>query len=275
MASSLQMSSGGGAAQAQFVPLLANDFDISKISFSDVRQLSTNGGKAVYVNYDGGKLVMQTPWVYTQFGVREPPVEYNDSKFPKYNMEISFENKGKGESNPMLEVFHQKMKEMDDALISAACDSANSFEWLRKKKLTKEICEALYTPQVRVSRNRDTGEPTDYPDTLKIKIPYYDGQFSCELFSSNHEQVDIPINEAIVGRTHVRGLIQCVGLWFAGGKFGCSWKALQLEYRPSARLVGYGFRDDGSKQETVPVKEDGEFDEDEEEEDVVDSDVEE
>ena len=270
MAMAMESTSSSGAAQSQFAPLLPNDFDTSKISFSDVRTLN-NGGKTVYVNYDGGKFVMQTPWTYTQFGVREPPAEYNDSKTPKFNMEISFANKGKGQQDPILDTFHQKMKEMDELLINSACDTKNSFEWLRKKKLTKEICEALFTPQVRVSRNSDTGEPTDYPDTLKLKIPYYDGEFKCDLYNPNGELVtDPPINEAISGRTQVRCLIQCMGLWFAGGKFGCSWKAFQIEYRPSARLVGYGFRDDGTKHESVDVVEE----DDDEEEDIVDSDIE-
>ena len=40
--------------------------------------------------------------------------------------------------------------------------------------------------------------------------------------------------------THLTGLIQCTGLWFAGGKFGCTWKLLQAKLQQPVRLVGSG-----------------------------------
>ena len=39
----------------------------------------------------------------------------------------------------------------------------------------------------------------------------------------------------------IRALIQCTALWFAGGKFGCSWKVAQLCVQVPARLNHYAF----------------------------------
>ena len=40
--------------------------------------------------------------------------------------------------------------------------------------------------------------------------------------------------------SHVKGLIKCTGLWFAGGKCGCGWQLVQINVRPPTRLVGSG-----------------------------------
>ena len=33
-------------------------------------------------------------------------------------------------------------------------------------------------------------------------------------------------------------LVRCNGIWFAGGKFGCSWKAIQVQISPKVGNVG-------------------------------------
>ena len=39
---------------------------------------------------------------------------------------------------------------------------------------------------------------------------------------------------------HIKGLIQCTGLWFAGGKWGVTWKLVQAMVQKPVRLVGSG-----------------------------------
>ena len=40
--------------------------------------------------------------------------------------------------------------------------------------------------------------------------------------------------------SHVKGLIRCGGMWFAGGKCGVTWQLVQINVRPPTRLVGSG-----------------------------------
>jgi hypothetical protein len=40
--------------------------------------------------------------------------------------------------------------------------------------------------------------------------------------------------------SHVKGLIRCGGMWFAGGKCGVTWQLVQINARPPTRLVGSG-----------------------------------
>jgi hypothetical protein len=79
-----------------------------------------------------------------------------------------------------------------------------------------------------VSRDKQTQEPDGkWPDTFKAKIPYYDGVFKAEVYSENREEVDL--KEYIVKRAETASLLECTGIWFAGGKFGIGWKVVQMQ----------------------------------------------
>ena len=242
-------------------PLFAQDFDLSQISYGEVRSMGSSAAKTVYVNFAGGQIVLQTPWMVTQFGVREPPAEYRDGKSRKFSMELNLAGGSLDHSDPSdpLSVFTAKMHEFDNKLIDDAVE--HSMEWMRKKSMTREVCEALFTRGVRVARDRETQEPTDrFPPTFKVKVPFFDGEFACDLFDTRQQKVTQPIDEIITGRTQVRCLLKCVGLWFAGGKFGCSWKALAIEYRDNggASLQGYAFRPDAAADDDDDIVEDEE-----------------
>ena len=51
-------------------------------------------------------------------------------------------------------------------------------------------------------------------------------------------------------------------MWFAGGKYGCSWKVVQMKLTPPAGIHGYSFIDDS--------EDEGEADNVDEDDDVVD-----
>jgi hypothetical protein len=65
----------------------------------------------------------------------------------------------------------------------------------------------------------------------------------------------------MVKRAFLTVLMQCTGVWFAGGKFGLSWKAIQIRAdKIPERIRGFAFLDDGESAEAsapasaVPVK---------------------
>jgi hypothetical protein len=115
------------------------------------------------------------------------------------------------------------------------------------------VVEAFYTPCVRFGRDKQ-GNQTSYPPNLKVQLRRKrDGSdFEC-LFYDQKSKGDpdaqplrgIPAEELLVKRSELTALIECTGVWFAGGKFGVSWKAVQirLDSVPSG-LRGYGFEEE-------------------------------
>jgi hypothetical protein len=210
---------------------LAKDFDASKISYSDVK-VNDNGGKTVYVSYDKAPLILQTPQMSVPFGLQKWD---NDNRI-KYTLSLSF--KGMDRRNA-LQSFYSVFETLDSKFVKDGFDNQQS--WFKGKKLTSpEVVEALYTPLIQMAKDKNTGEPTDkYPPTFKVTVPSKDGNFICEVYDDKRNQLDLSGVET--KGSNVTAIIQCMGLWMAGGKFGSSWKVLQMQVVPNQRLRSFAF----------------------------------
>ena len=67
-------------------------------------------------------------------------------------------------------------------------------------------------------------------------------EISSEIYSEDRQEVDL--KENVVKRAETASLLECTGIWFAGGKFGLSWKALQVRVKSAGGLSGYSFVDE-------------------------------
>lgn len=214
---------------------LAKEFDINNVSFSDVRTLD-NGGKAVYVSYNKAPLILQTPQMVAPFGMSKWDNEGKSN--PKYTIDLSFKAMDK---NPNMKAFYSALEALDKRLVEDGFK--NQQTWFKGKKYnSKEIVEALYTPLIRHAKDRATGEITDkYPPTFKLAVPFKDGKFTCEAFDDARNQIDIATVETKGSK--ITAIIQCMGLWFAGGKFGSTWRIIQMKVVPNATIRGYAFKE--------------------------------
>lgn len=210
---------------------LVKDFDINKLSYNDVRNLDT-GGKVVYVSYAKAPLVLQTPMMYAPFGLQKWT---NDGK-DKYTLNLSFRGM---ENSKSMATFYHMLKNFDQKFVTDGF--ANQGTWFKGKKLNStEVVEALYTPLITPAKDKNTGEVTDkYPSTFKVTVPMKDGKFACEVYDENQNSVDLLTMNTKGAR--VSALIQFAGLWFAGGKFGSSWRVVQLLVKPNQNIRGFSF----------------------------------
>lgn len=217
--------------------------NMSQITFSEPKILP-NGGKNSYLNYNGGMLVLQTPKMSLPWNMscwRGP----NGDQPPKYSIDLSF----KGEDvNPKLTGLLNFTKELDKKMLEAGVE--NSLPWFTKKNMSPDVVEALYSPMLKLSVDKNTGEPNGkYPPSIKVRVPNYDGNFTLDVFDNKREKVDAADLENILVRgCEVRALIECSSVWFAGGKYGLSWRIAQLEVTSNgpSNLSGYAFVDSES-----------------------------
>lgn len=217
---------------------LAKEFNINNVSFSDVRTLD-NGGKVVYLSYKNldnkpAPLILQTPQMNVPFGLSTWD---NDGKGPlKYSLDLSFKGMDKSVG---LQNFYNVLESLDKRLIEDGL--ANAPTWFKGKKVTKDVLEALYTPLIRHAKDKN-GEVTDkYPPTFKVTVPNKEGKITCEVYDDKRELVDLLSLQTKGSR--VTAIIQCMGLWFAGGKFGSTWRVVQMKVAPNATIRGYAFKD--------------------------------
>jgi hypothetical protein len=141
----------------------AINFEPSQLTFSDCK-IDDNGRKLVYVNYNGGKLRMQTPRMKLPFGCKK--WGKNDSEF-SFELEMSFSG---SETNNDLQIFQTKLEEFDNIMLEKIMENGSS--WLGRPKLNKDVIEAagLYNPSLRVSKDKNTGENLPYPSRFKAKL---------------------------------------------------------------------------------------------------------
>ena len=140
-----------------------------------------------------------------------------------------------------MQAFEAKIK--DDALV-------NSKDWFGKVHKNAEVVDALYTPMLKYSKDKASGEPDlNRAPVLRVKIPMWEGSWKCEVYDEDGEKlfpnssnpILTPV-ELIQKGTQVAALIQCGGLWFANGKFGVTWKLIQVVVqKPRASLSGQCF----------------------------------
>ena len=203
------------------------NIDTSKISFSAPRVLD-NGAKLVYMNYNGGRLSVQTPWMEMpwKMGI------FTEGEYPKYSVDLSFKGM---DDTPELTQFHDRFLELQDKIVDAGHE--NSVAWFKKKQANRDVVEAIFTPMIKVSKDRDTGEPDGkWPPSMKLKVPRRDGTWETKVCDKSGKSYNVNdpdsgdnMEDLLVKQTRMRGIIQCVGLWISANSFMCQWKLTKAE----------------------------------------------
>jgi hypothetical protein len=230
-------------------------FDVSKVSISQPKVLDS-GGKMAYLNYgDGKRLLMQTPSLPAPFGMSV----FDKAGPPKYSVDLALRGY---QDQPKPKALFAALQKLDEFMIDQGVK--NSKMWF-KTDMKREVVEAFYTPCVRFGKDKQ-GNQTAYPPNLKVQLRRKrDGSdFEC-LFYDQKSKGDpdaqplrgIPAEELLVKRSEMTALIECTGVWFAGGKFGVSWKAVQirLDSVPTG-LRGYGFEEEDGEEVVADEDED-------------------
>ena len=125
-----------------------------------------------------------------------------------------------------------------------------SKEWFGKVLKSEDVVEALWTPMLKYSRNKNTGEP-DYSraPVLRVKLAQWEGVWKSEIYDEDGEKLfPDASNPTITPLDFIRKggqiatIIQCGGLWFANGKFGMTWKLVQAAVqKPRPVITGTCF----------------------------------
>ncbi len=215
----------------------SSNFNAKNISVSAPRQLAS-GAKQAYLSYAGERLMMQTALSMTApFGLNVA------DKFgpPEYSVDLSFRG---ADQRPELKEFMDVMSQLDETLINEGVKNARA--WF-KADLGREVVKAFYTPSLKYSKDKE-GNVLSYPPTIKLKLRKYDNQFETKFYDVNGKPYrDVPIEELLVKGVQVTAIMECAGVWFAGSKFGLTWRAKQIAiHKLPEKMSDFAFRGLGS-----------------------------
>tara|TARA_B110000046_G_scaffold185958_1_gene230777 strand:+ start:4450 stop:5352 length:903 start_codon:yes stop_codon:yes gene_type:complete len=221
------------------------NFNPADVTFAPAK-VDARGGKKVQLLINGAPIVLRTPPMFT-WGVNERVDEA--SARVSYDCSIVFEQ---DKSNAITQ-FREKLQQMQDIILEAA-SNGKSKEWFGKAKMSKEVAEAMMYPILKFPKNKDSGEEdfTRNP-SVTIKLPYWEDEFAVELYDMKGKALFLPPvdggetpqgdnmpTDIVPSKSNIQGLIQCNGVWMAGGRFGVTWKLLQAQVKAPVRLVGMG-----------------------------------
>ncbi len=179
-------------------------------------------------------LKVETPMMLT-WGINENQFDGSDKK--SYDMSLQFPSAEYLRED--TSAFLENMKKLDAYIKEQAC--INSKAWFGKVQ-SAEVVDAFWTPILKYPKDKSTGEPDHSKSpTLRIKIPFWDGQFKCEIYNVQRELVfpkpNTNILDVVPKGSEVKVMLQCGGIWFAGGKFGVTWKPYQMIVKPKHQML--------------------------------------
>ena len=216
-----------------------SDFKTDTIHFGTAKA-NTRGGKNVPL-YDasGNKLVVALP-KSACWGMNENIDESSGRKSYAINLRLA-------NGSEMTDRFQQ----FEDWVVSQCVE--NGKEWFGKASMSEDVVRALAYPILKFPKDRQTGEPDTTRDpSVKLKVPYWEGDFKCELYSMKGEALytpqrkvpDLEPVDMVPMNSDIKALVQCDGLWFTAGRCGVTWKLLQAKVEEPVRLEGGCFLND-------------------------------
>jgi len=222
------------------------NFNVENIRYS-APKAGGSGGKSVNIlnKSTNSGLRVSTPLLLT-WGASDFVDAATGKGNGKYEMSLQFPSDEY--KNADTAAFLQTMMEFENKIKQDAI--TNSKEWFGKVHKNAEVINALWTPMLKYSKDKFTGEPdlTKSP-VLRVKLPFWEGVWKCEIYDEDDNKLFPNISnptltplDFIQKGTNVAILMQCGGLWFANGKFGMTWKLIQaMTQKPRASLTGKCF----------------------------------
>jgi len=229
-------------------------FNSKSITISAPRVLQS-GAKQAYLNYDGGRMVMQSAVAMSSpFGLN---AFANQQGTNEYSVDLSFRGQ---EQRPELQEFKAVLEQLDELMINEGVK--NSKAWF-KADLNKEVIKAFYTPTLKYSKDKE-GNVLSYPPNMKVKLPKRNGEWDTKFYDlKGTPYKNVPVEDLIVKGTQITAIIECGGVWFAGSKFGLTWRAKQIAiHKLPEKMNDFAFKGLGS----APPPQEEDEDEDEKEE---------
>jgi len=150
----------------------------------------------------------------------------------EYSVDLSFRG---ADNRPELQEFKKVLEQMDALMIEEGVK--NSKAWF-KADLNKEVIKAFYTPSLKYSKDKE-GNVLSYPPNIKVKLPKRNGEWDTKFYDLNGTPYKgVPVEDLIVKGTQITAIIECGGVWFAGSKFGLTWRAKQIAIHKLPEKMG-------------------------------------
>lgn len=223
------------------LPLLPKNVNVNNFKYSEPKTLQS-GSRVIYITHNSQKLSIQTPIMRLPYGLgegynsdkdKDKPID--SQKPPSYEMNVSFSGH---DDNPKMKAMLDLMIDIQNKIKEDAFK--NRISWLEDDLDGIEaVVNKLFSPVLKYDKDKVTKKVIGkYPPTMKLKVPYDMKTGSFQFISQDMDGNPLDFKVMMKNLKGGRGkfIIQLHGMWFAGGKFGLTWKIV------NAKLEGNAFK---------------------------------
>tara|TARA_B100000242_G_C42990678_1_gene459913 strand:+ start:225 stop:998 length:774 start_codon:yes stop_codon:yes gene_type:complete len=210
--------------------------DINTLEITDPKINPKTNSKSSYLNRNGGPFHVQCPPMKFPFGISH----WTDSDSGRTKHWVNCLLDSNKESTIQ---FKKLIEDIENMVITHVYK--NSKQFLGKNYSSREVVEALFSSNIKYSKDKDTGEISDkYDPTFKINIPSRDGEFTIKggVFDKNQNQISL--NDINTKGATATIIMQCGGIWSGGGGFGLTWRDAQMQIEPKQDLKTFMIQKD-------------------------------
>ena len=210
----------------------AKDFSPATNMIYGKPKVNAKGGKSIGITNSKTRraLMIHTPMMLT-YGVNK---HVNDDGSTSYDMAIQLPREEF--ASPETRELQAMMAELEEKIVNDAF--ANSRDWFGKKYSSLEVVKEFWTPILKYPKNKEDGSyDTTRAPTIKVKLPFWDGQAKFDLFDLKSNPIYPNDNgsspdELVQKGSNVCCTLLCGGVWITGSKFGVTWKLSQAAVKP-------------------------------------------
>jgi len=219
-------------------------FTTDAVHFGSAKPNSRGGKNVPLFDNNGNKLVLSLPKSVC-WGMNEQVDEASGRKSYSINLRLT-------NNSTMSNTF----KTLEDWVVDQCVSHGK--EWFGKSAMSEDVVRALFYPILKYPKDKVSGEPdTSRDPSVKLKVPYWEGDFKCELYNMKSQPMYTPTHkeqgltpiEMVPINSDIKALVQCDGLWFTAGRCGLTFKLLQAKIEEPLRLEGGCFLDDSDDED--------------------------
>jgi len=242
-------------------PLSPSEVDVSKIEFAEVRVNPKTKARSVNMFYNNSRLTVQFPLMGIAFnGVSKWENKDTKGNLLGYRYEMNLSFKGR-EENPRLEALHDLFEKLQEKFKKDGFE--NRLTWFQDNFDDEpKFVAKIFHPLINVSKDKETRKPDNkWPSTIKVKLPFDDATEKFTFEAHDMQKKELNFNEVWDQMKGGRAMpvMQLTSLWFAGGKFGATWRLVMSKFQLLTRNT-FAYRDDEDDKLVGGVESDDEDD---------------
>lgn len=229
-------------------PLLTKASPVNGIVYNEPRKLANHNSIRVDLYYDTSycheidgfkvphqkqKVIIQTPVIHRAFPKEWINKDQHGNEVVKYDIGLSL--RGYDSPDSEISTFYQWVEMFEGQTKEKAIVESQS--WF-KKQISKELINAYFT-----SCLKESSDPSKYPPTLKVNVPYRYKKFEIDVFGPGGSSERLTFNEYMeMSRScEVMAIIEWENCWFMPKGFGATPILRALQVFPEDKLTGYSF----------------------------------